>query len=97
VSRGLCPNVQICYNCFQDFRHVRSPKASLGGASENSLTGHSAASLHDLSDLSTSDRTVDMTASMDRLPATSSNDTDGGNADDREDRREYDADDDRLT
>jgi len=95
MSRVLCPNVQICSNCFQDFRHVRSPKASLGGASENSLTGHSTASLHSLSELSTSDRTADVTASNDRLPASSSNDTDGGNADDREDRREYAVDDDR--
>ena len=58
------------------------------------MTGHSAASLRDPSNLSTSNRAADMTASSDQLPANSINDTDGGRGD-REDGRAYDADDDR--
>jgi len=78
-------NLPLC-NCFQDFRHVHSPKASLIGASENSLAERSSGSLHDLADVNHSDRSSERLASNERLAASSSSAAvdDAGDGDDVE-------------
>ena len=52
---------------------MRKPKASLIGASQCSLAGRSAGSLHDVTETDVSDRSSDRLGSSERLAASSNN------------------------